>query len=98
MAWMIGRGVLANPFLAEEIQGTAELDPEKRKERIRLFHDELCEAYRERLSGPGHLLGRMKQLWLYLHHSFPGREKSLKKIKKANSEQQFLEGVAEMFS
>lgn len=97
-AWMIGRGVLANPFLAEEIKGTAEKCPVKRKEKIRKFHDELCEEYRQRLSGPGHLIGKMKQLWLYLYLSFPGKERILKKIKKARTEKQFFESVEEMFS
>lgn len=95
--WMIGRGVLQNPFLAEEIKGTAEEDPTTRKKKIREFHDELCEGYRQRLSGPGHLLGKMKQLWLYLYLSFPGKEKILKKIKKAKTEQQFLDAAEEMF-
>lgn len=95
--WMIGRGVLANPFLAEEIRGDLEQDSNKRKMRIREFHDELCEGYREKLFGPGHLLGKMKQLWLYLALSFPEGKKPLKKIKKARTEQQFLEGVEMMF-
>lgn len=95
--WMIGRGVLENPFLAEEIKGTAEDDPAKRQKIIKDFHDELCEGYRQRLSGPGHLLGKMKQLWLYLYSSFPGKERVLKKIKKAKTEQQFLDAAGEMF-
>jgi tRNA-dihydrouridine synthase len=96
--WMIGRGVLANPLLAEEVKGIYEHDPEKRKQRIRAFHDELCEAYRQQLSGPGHLMGKMKQLWLYLYLSFPGKEKVLKKIKKARTEEQFLEATEQMFA
>lgn len=96
--WMIGRGVLQNPFLALEIRGQAEQDPAKRIQKIREFHDELCEGYREKLSGPGHLLGKMKQLWLYLYLSFPGKEKTLKKIKKAKSEKQFFEAANEMFA
>jgi tRNA-dihydrouridine synthase B len=96
--WMIGRGILENPFLAEEIKGAAEKDRAKRQLKIREFHDELCEGYRQRLSGPGHLLGKMKQLWLYLYRSFPGKEKVLKKIKKARTEQQFLTAAEEMFS
>ena len=95
--WMIGRGVLMNPLLAEELKGLSPADQERKKERIRAFHDELCDAYRQQLSGPGHLLGKMKQLWLYLYRSFPGREKALKKIKKARTEEQFLDAVEMMF-
>lgn len=95
--WMIGRGVLANPLLAEEIKGYATTDLTTKHERIRAFHDELVEAYRQRLSGPGHLLGKVKQLWLYLHLSFPGKEKPFKKIKKARTEEQLLAAVEQMF-
>jgi tRNA-dihydrouridine synthase len=96
--WMIGRGVLANPFLAEELKGHIESDAATRVQRIRAFHDDLMEGYRQKLSGPGHLLGKMKQLWLYLHLSFPGKDKFLKKIKKSNTEQQLLEAVDQMFA
>jgi tRNA-dihydrouridine synthase len=96
--WMIGRGVLANPFLAEELKGTAEDSPARKTERLRAFHDDLCEAYRQQLSGPGHLLGKMKQLWLYLVFSFPGKDKIFKKLKKAHTEQQFQEAAEAMFA
>lgn len=96
--WMIGRGILANPFLAEELKGKFEMDTTKKRERIRGFHDELCEGYRQKLSGPGHLLGKMKQLWLYLIFSFPSKDKAFKKIKKARTEQQLLEAAEQMFN
>lgn len=96
--WMIGRGVLANPFLAEELKGKIETDTEIRKKRIRDFHDELCEAYQDKLFGPGHFMGKMKQLWLYLAYSFPGKDKVMKKLKKARTEQQFFEAVDQMFA
>lgn len=95
--WMIGRGVLMNPFLAEELKGAPPVDLNRKKDRIRAFHDELCDSYRNELSGPGHLLGKMKQLWLYLYRSFPGKEKAFKKIKKARTEEQFLDAVEMMF-
>lgn len=96
--WMIGRGVLADPFLAEELKGVLNTDQIERKARIRAFHDELLEAYRQRLSGPGHLLGKTKQLWLYLISSFPGKEKPFKKLKKAKTEEQLLTAVEQMFA
>ncbi len=95
--WMLGRGVLRNPFLADEIRGEAPDDPGQRIAKIRTFHDDLYRGYQERLSGPGHLLGKMKQLWLYLVDSFPGREKELKKITKAHSQEQYLTAVQKMF-
>lgn len=87
--WMIGRGALADPFLPAAIKGDKPLSRQEKTERIMAFHDELYEQYRQRLFGPSHLLGRMKQLWAYLIFSFPGREKLLKKINKASSEEQY---------
>jgi tRNA-dihydrouridine synthase B len=95
--WMIGRGVLADPFLAEAITGMAIGKKEEILQRIRLFHDDLYTGYQEQLEGPGHLLGRMKQLWLYLIFSFPEQGKILKKIKKASTEQQYREAIDQLF-
>lgn len=95
--WMIGRGVLANPFLAEEICGITAPGPERIK-RLRLYHDELYAAYHAHLQGPSHLLGRMKQLWLYLIASFPDDDKLIKKIKKASTEQQYLQAVDQLIT
>jgi len=94
--WMIGRGALCNPFLPALIKGDPEPSPEERLRRLMAFHDDLYAAYRLRLSGPSHLLGRMKQLWAYLISSFPGREKLLKKINKAMSEEQYGRIVAQL--
>jgi len=96
--WMIGRGVLADPLLAEELKSADLTDAAERAGRIIAFHNDLMEMYRQRLSGPGHLLGKMKQLWLYLVFSFPGRDKAFKKLKKARTEEQLLAAIAQMFA
>ncbi len=94
--WMIGRGVLAAPPLILSLQGK-EIEPTHRLEMIRAFHTDLYQGYRKRFSGPGHLLGRMKQLWIYLIASFPGEQKALKKIKKAGTESHYLSAVEKIF-
>ncbi len=95
--WMLGRVILMNPFLAEEIKGFPGESTTKRMERLYAFHEDLYEQYKSRLSGPGHLLGRMKQLWIYLISSFPGKEKSFKKLKKSTSTNQYLDNVQRIF-
>ncbi len=95
--WMIGRGLLMNPFLAEEIKGLQTGNQEKRRTRLIAFHEELYSGYRERLSGPGHLLGRMKQLWLYLIASFPEKKKPFKKLKKSTTVYAFEESIRQIF-
>jgi tRNA-dihydrouridine synthase B len=94
--WMIGRGVLADPFLANSLRGNITPSP-GRLPRLKEFHADLYQGYRRRFSGPGHLLGRMKQLWLYLITSFPQKQKLLKKITKAQTERDYLQAVEQLW-
>lgn len=88
--WMIGRGALANPFLPAQIKG--EQIPNK-KEILADFHNELYCCYEELLDGPSHLLGRMKQLWLYLSAFFPPQHKTWKMIKKCKTKKRYQDVV-----
>ncbi len=94
---MIGRGILSNPFLAEEIKGIDAGDQPKRLERLRAFHDDLLAGYDKIFSGPGHLTGRMKGFWTYLGPSFEGHKKPLKKILKATSLPAYTDRVNTFF-
>ena len=69
-AWMIGRGALRCPVLPARIKGTPGVDAETFRKTLRGFHDELLEGYREWLSGPAHLLAKMKEHWVYLSACF----------------------------
>ncbi len=93
--WMIGRGALANPFLAGEIKG---MDQPNRLEHLENFHRELYLCYRELLSGEAHLLGRMKQLWVYLSNFFPPQPKTWKQIKKCHTELQYQRVMETLFT
>ena len=95
--WMIGRGILANPFLAEEIKGLQAGSSEQRKKRLYAFHHDLFNRYQHRLSGPSHILGRVKQLWAYLILSFPGQEKFQKKILKCGSIETYSQIIEQLF-
>jgi tRNA-dihydrouridine synthase B len=82
--WMIGRGVLSNPFLPEILQ-SGEENFSHPVARFKKFHDDLFEAYSIELSGQSHLVDKMKGYWLYFFRSFENGEALFKKIKKANS-------------
>jgi tRNA-dihydrouridine synthase len=86
--WMLGRGLVANPFLGEEIAG-ATLAEADRIARFHRFHDRLVERYRDVLFGPSHLVQRMKGLWQYFHRPFVNGRKVLKKIHKTRRPEQF---------
>ena len=65
-AWMIGRGALSCPRLPARIKGSPEVAPEAFRRALHEFHKELLERYAERLSGPAHVLAKMKEHWAYL--------------------------------
>ena len=56
------------------------IDAARKTDRFRQFHDVLFERYRIRLSGPGHLLDRMKGLWKYFAQGFQDSETARKHI------------------
>lgn len=60
-AWMLGRGLLRNPFLAEEIKGQ---DVGDKKERFLTFYQDLAEALLP-IRGESGTLANLKELWHY---------------------------------
>ena len=64
--WMIGRGLIANPFLAEEIRSGTQKPYGEKIRILRSFHDELFAEYSSTLQGPAHLTNKMKEIWNYL--------------------------------
>jgi tRNA-dihydrouridine synthase len=83
--WMIGRGLIADPFLPAMIKADNPVHPANRCEVFNSFHDALFSSYEEALSGQKHLLMKMYTLWEFFIQSFPHSRKYLKKIKKARS-------------
>lgn len=79
---MIGRGLLTDPALAEKLE-TANAEGNISSERFREFHDELYSEYQKAFSGEKPVLFKMKELWVYWGEQFPGEEKALKQIRKA---------------
>jgi len=98
--FMIGRGILSNPFLPEQIKGLkidSQDSDSQQRERLKNFHADLFNSYKQVFSGPGHLIGRMKGLWNYLGPSFENSKKPLRKLLKSNSEQAYLDRVSEFW-
>jgi tRNA-dihydrouridine synthase len=93
--WMIGRGAVANPFLAEEIKTGGAIG--NRGARLRAWHDDLYQSYRGVLSGPSHILDKMKEVWTYLGASLPGTQKRLDRIARASTPAAYETAVAQMF-
>ena len=90
---MLGRGLLVNPALAEQMQNGRILE----KVTLKAFHDKLCEEYTEIMSGDKNVLFKMKELWFYMGNLFTDNQKYLKKIKKSQHLDEYQAIVAEMF-
>ena len=95
--WMIGRGLISDPFLPSMIKNNTKEYPENKIELFNTFHDTLYAIYSESLSGSTHILLKMYHLWEYFSATFSDPHKVLKKIKKAQSIRNYEAAVAEIF-
>ncbi len=95
--WMIGRGLISDPFLPSMIRQNTLEYPKNKMELFSAFHDTLYGIYSESLSGSTHLLLKMYHLWEYFAVTFSNPHKVLKKIKKAQSIRNYELAVAEIF-
>ena len=73
---MLGRGMLARPWLAEEYVSGYTLSEEEIRERVARFHALLFRRYESVLQGEAQLVGKMRTLWEYL---LPDMERKQKK-------------------
>ncbi len=97
--YMLGRGLLMNPFLCEILKaGEDTIDDKVKIERIRAFHNELCEAYKEEMFGDVPVLGKMKEMWKYLCAHLDNGKKLFKKVKKATRVETYEEIVGEFLA
>ena len=90
--WLVGRGVLSNPFLPELLRSGKETIHQP-VERFKKFHDDLFDAYRAELSGQSHLVDKMKSYWLYFFRAFENGESVFKKVKKVSTLKKYDEIV-----
>lgn len=95
--WMIGRGLIANPFLAEEIKFQTEKPYAEKIKIMRAFHDQLFTQYLKILSGPAHITNKMKEIWTYMGNFFENGEKVRKKINKTHHRDNYVDIVNNIF-
>ena len=91
--WMIGRGALSCPVLPARIKGAPEADAETFRTALHGFHDELLERYGGWLSGPAHLLAKMKEHWVYLSACFAESEGVFTRVRRSCHPGDFAEAV-----
>ena len=91
---MLGRGAVTNPALFRILRGGEPLAASE----LRDFLDRLCGALRESGVQEHHVLGRLKEVWYYVNHMFPGADRELKRLNKAGTLTDYRAAVTEIFS
>lgn len=79
-ALMLGRGLISNPAIAQELAGGEKLSVAS----LRRFHDKLFEAYSADWPVKA-VMGRMHEIMHYVSCSFANCDKARKAIRKANT-------------
>ena len=92
---MIGRGLLQNPFLANELNGVF-LPKVEKQSILRAFHDEIYFEYSNKLE-KSHILRKMQTFWEYFSYNFDNQHKVYKLIKKASTIEKYSNRVDEIF-
>ena len=93
---MLGRGLLTNPFLAEEIKGVD--NQQDKKSRL---HNFVVDLYVERLhhaGGSPKIIGSMKELWKYMMNIFDDPQNVWRKVKKVNHLDEYETAVENIFN
>lgn len=94
-AVMIGRGVIANPFLINQIEdNSVEIDSRK----LREFHDALLDGYASYMEGGDkQIIMKMYEKWVYMIETFPFNRRLIKKIGRLTNLKNYVAVVNEIF-
>ncbi len=83
--FMMGRGLIADPFLPSMIKEDTLVYPTDRWQRFKAFHDTIYEQYDAALSGPTPIKMKMLGFWEFFSQATHNPQKVYKAIKKAGN-------------
>ena len=90
---MLGRGLIANPGLADDFRTGSRPD----KQKMKAMHDRILEQYLAQVSGAHNTIYKMKELWFYQIWMFADVKKYEKKIRKCQRLEEYREIVDALF-
>ena len=90
---MLGRGIIANPGLMNEIKNNSIIN----KDILKKFHDEILEGYIDLFNEERNALFKMKELWSYMIYIFSNNKKYGKRIKKSQKLNEYRSSVESLF-
>lgn len=96
--FMIGRGLIADPFLPSMIKNNTTEYPENRWAIFSEFHYTIYKQYDEYLSGPTPIKMKMLGFWEYFSQSTSNPQKTYKAIKKASNPVKYRQAVAQIIN
>lgn len=86
--WMLGRGLLRNPFLAQELKGNT-LSGSEKSDRLERFHFEMLELCGQKYENESQYLRRFEELWSYHADWYENGHKLYKMVKKSKNRAQY---------
>jgi tRNA-dihydrouridine synthase B len=89
-SFMIGRGVFANPFLAEQIKGLPLASAEGQRNRFIHFVSVLMAELKTESRSPHFLFCRLKDYWGFFTYLFSDSEKIYQKLVRIQDEKEFF--------
>ena len=92
--FMIGRGLLANPGLVDQIKRNSKLD----KNVLYSFHNQIYAEYRLMLDEDRKVLSKMKETWFYMIQAFSNYETYFIDIRRAESLKDYETAVGRLFN
>ncbi|HLW30560.1 MAG TPA: tRNA-dihydrouridine synthase family protein [Brumimicrobium sp.] len=94
--FMIGRGLIADPFLPSMIKNNTTEYPKDRWDIFSAFHDTIYQQYDAYLSGPTPIRMKMLGFWQYFAETTSNPHKTFKAIKKATNPMKYREAVSQI--
>ncbi len=96
--FMIGRGLIADPFLPSMIKADTTVYPANRWDIFKEFHDTIYSQYDAKLSGPTPIKMKMQGFWEFFSKSTHNPQKVFKAIKKAGNPYKYRNAVEEIIA
>jgi tRNA-dihydrouridine synthase len=97
--WMLGRGVLTNPYLPELLKtGKIEADEEKIRRTLGQLHQELYCEMKGKTNHKNAILNKMKGFWSYFSRWFENDEAIFGTLARTNNVEDFMEYLKKAFN
>lgn len=87
--WMLGRGLIADPFLPEMIKQKNTQYPLNRVELFSKYHDILFTAFEQKLTGEKAVIRKILSYWEYFESALKPNKRLYKKLTKAKNYQEY---------